>query len=202
MTTQIKQLEAFYKAKATTENAQRCWAEYQSVAPAAHDELAAFEHAFGVQFPAAWADWFSYKNGSSCLFEFLYTTYKAGTVVPFTLLSLEEIREEKSYFCSENTPLKNKDGAVVTTPPAGLDARIQPFAEHEKWIPIGQMLNGSVVLLLDFAPAPGGTMGQVLAYQYDPDEIYYVCETLPQLLEDTLQNLAKGQYEKFQEHQH
>jgi cell wall assembly regulator SMI1 len=55
------------------------------------------------------------------------------------------------------------------------DERIQPaIFFNRRWFPIAEFNGYSTAVYFDADPAPSGNYGQIIAYQHDPDAIYYV----------------------------
>ncbi len=57
------------------------------------------------------------------------------------------------------------------------DARIKPaILHHRLWFPIAEFNGFSTAVHFDSDPTPTGKYGQIIAYQHDPDAIYYLAE--------------------------
>ena len=55
------------------------------------------------------------------------------------------------------------------------DGRIRHAAwANPQWFPFAEFNAGSTSVYYDADPGPGGTVGQVIVYQHDPDGVYYV----------------------------
>jgi cell wall assembly regulator SMI1 len=53
--------------------------------------------------------------------------------------------------------------------------RIQPnLWVNKKWFPFGDFNGGGTQIYWDADPTGTGNIGQIIAYQHDPDAIYYV----------------------------
>lgn len=52
------------------------------------------------------------------------------------------------------------------------DTRIAKLGINPGWIPFGEFNGEGTVLFYDSAPGPKGTVGQVIAFQHDPDGMY------------------------------
>ncbi|MFF2271748.1 SMI1/KNR4 family protein [Agromyces sp. NPDC058136] len=55
--------------------------------------------------------------------------------------------------------------------PTPRDGRIRPGWFPDSWVPFGAFGGSTIVLFADCDPAPGGEIGQVIAYVHDPDQI-------------------------------
>jgi cell wall assembly regulator SMI1 len=63
------------------------------------------------------------------------------------------------------------EGVEESTP---RDRRIKPGWVNPRWIPFGDFDEGSTLLYYDADPAPQGHIGQIIAYQHDPERIHYL----------------------------
>jgi len=64
----------------------------------------------------------------------------------------------------------------------GPDPRVQPSLRHCGWFPIGCTNRGSTIIYWDSVPTVNGRRGQIIAYQSDPDAVYWVAESLEEFL--------------------
>jgi cell wall assembly regulator SMI1 len=62
------------------------------------------------------------------------------------------------------------------------DPRVQPYLAHPKWFPIAEVNGGSTLVLYDGAPAPPGRAGQIIAYQHDPDAVFWIASSVTAFL--------------------
>ena len=62
------------------------------------------------------------------------------------------------------------------------DPRVQPCLSHPKWFPIAETNGGSTLVFFDGAPAPAGRLGQIIAYQHDPDAVYWIAPSVSAFL--------------------
>ena len=170
---------------------------YKKVGGATDEEIKAFEVEFDILLPDDFKALYKYKNGSYYPFDLFYTTYDEECVSSFCLLSLDEIRKVKTYFCNENKLMAECDGVFSNEDIIKLDKRIKPFLYNERWFPFAQLAFGSLYLLLDLDPSEKGELGQVIIHVHDPDFVYYVSKDIGALLQDTIENLEDGCYEDF-----
>ena len=185
-------------AESITDDSEKAsFEDYKKVSGATEEELQAFEREFNVLLPDDFKTLYRCKNGSAYPFCLLYTTYAKDCVSPFCLLSLDEIRREKTCFCNKNKLMTECDGFFSDEDIAKLDKRIKPFLFNERWLPFARLAFGSLYLMLDFDPTGEGELGQVIIYVHDPDFIYYVSKGIKELLQDTIDNLEDGYYEEF-----
>lgn len=82
--------------------------------------------------------------------------------------------------------------------PQPRDPRIQAGWFHEGWLPFASFGGASLLLIQDYAPAPGGEVGQIIAYVHDPDEIAYVATDFADLLTRSLRDIQADPEEFLQ----
>ena len=168
---------------------------YRQIKGATDEELIEFEKEFGV-LPNSFKELYRYKNGSGYPFNILFPCYDDEICTPQFLLSLDEIRKVKTYFCNKDMHLKDY---VDESELENLDKRIRPYLQHTNWLPFAEMPNGAIHLMLDFNPTEVGTVGQIIIFIHDPDFVYYVSDSLENLLEDAIAFLEDdGAYEEYQ----
>ncbi len=71
--------------------------------------------------------------------------------------------------------------------PEPRDARIGTDWFQPGWLPFAGFGGGTLLLMLDMAPASGGTLGQIIAFTHDPDQIEYVAQSFAELLKGSLE---------------
>ena len=168
---------------------------YKQIKGATDEDLAEFEKEFDIILPNTFKELYRYKNGSGYPFDILFPVHDEEICLPQFLLSLDEIRKVKKYFCNKDLDLKEY---VDKSEVANLDERIRPYLQHTNWLPFAEMPNCAINLMLDFNPTETGTKGQIIIFVHDPDFVYYICKTLEDLLDDTITTLEeKGAYEEF-----
>jgi cell wall assembly regulator SMI1 len=63
------------------------------------------------------------------------------------------------------------------------DPRIQQdVVTHPGWFPLAEVNGGSTLLYFDDAPNAHGRRGQIIVYQHDPDEVFYVADDFAEFL--------------------
>ncbi|GIP05772.1 MULTISPECIES: SMI1/KNR4 family protein [Paenibacillus] len=161
--------------------------EYKQLEGAASDRLKQFEEEFGIALPEDFRSFYSKKDGSGYAFHVLYPGNEGdGEYTPFYLMSLDEMREIKSYFCERDERLDAYYGPEEVQ---RLDPEIKPYLFHKAWYPFATMAGGSLYLMLDFDPAEPGTSGQIIMYVHDPDFVYYIAPSFTELLQASNRNL-------------
>ena len=74
---------------------------------------------------------------------------------------------------------EDEAGASLPEQDPPRDSRIAHAAwTHPRWLPFAEFNEGSTTVYYDADPGPGGTIGQVIVFQHDPDGIYYVAEDI------------------------
>jgi cell wall assembly regulator SMI1 len=191
----LETLKKLFEENITNEEEQNYFNGYKSLNGTTDMEINSFENDFIINLPEDFKEYYKIKNGSEYPFELLYTTHE-NSCIPFTILSLEDIRGIKGYFCDRDELLeKYYDGNEIQK----LDKRIKPYLYNKKWFPFAQVVGGSLYLMLDFDPTEEGKMGQIIFYVHDPDFIYYIAPTFIDLLNDTINNLKDGWYKEIKE---
>ncbi|MFB4325845.1 SMI1/KNR4 family protein [Priestia sp. BR_2] len=161
--------------------------EYKQLEGAPSDRLKQFEEDFGIALPEDFRSFYSKKDGSGYAFHVLYPGNEGdGEYTPFYLMSLDEMREIKSYFCERDERLDVYYGPEEVQ---RLDPEIKPYLFHKAWYPFATMAGGSLYLMLDFDPAEPGTSGQIIMYVHDPDFVYYIAPSFTELLQASNRNL-------------
>ncbi|MEK3920359.1 SMI1/KNR4 family protein [Paenibacillus sp. FSL K6-2393] len=161
--------------------------EFQHREGASEESLDLFEKEYGVRLPGDFRTFYQGKDGSGYGLHVLYPgDAKGGRCTPFYLMSLEEIRETKQYFCEVDEKLEEYYSAEEISQ---LDLEIKPYLFHKPWIPFATIAGGSLYLMLDFDPTEEGTYGQIIMYVHDPDFVYYLTPTFTDLLSMSNRNL-------------
>ncbi|WP_084165581.1 SMI1/KNR4 family protein [Paenibacillus massiliensis] len=186
----IAQLDTLLQEKAQDPEIREMYEDYVRQSGASEHELIQFEKDFGIRLPEDFRTFYRQKNGSGYHFHVLYPGKEQpdARYSPFYLMSLDEMREVKTYFCSEDEPLEQ-----YFTPEeiAELEPELQPFLSHSRWFPFATMAGGSLYLMLDFYPSEQGTLGQIICYVHDPDFIYYIAPSFSDMLRDSNRNLGQ-----------
>ena len=187
----LDEIEASFEDILIDDEEKEYFNGYKALKGATDDEITAFENDFNIKLPEDFKKYYTIKNGSAYPFRLLYITYtynNKNTCIPFTVMSLDAMKNIKQYFCERDDLMENYyDKNEIEK----LDERIKPYIYHKKWFPFAQLVGGDVYLMLDFDPREKGNRGQIIQYVHDPDFIYYVTETFTELLQDTVHNLRK-----------
>ena len=161
--------------------------------PVLAHELSDAEAATGIRFDEGLRALYSLASGSlrrTCL------AVLTDELTPCCLVSLQDTvawwREWLPYddrihmqFWGDNGPR----GEV------GRDPRIQPDCfVNRSWLPIAEFNGWSTAVYFDAAPTTKGSYGQIIAYQHDPDAVYFLAENIVGFLRisnDRLETHAK-----------
>ena len=185
----LDKINVFFEENIIDDEEKEEFNKYKLLKGATDDEINAFENDFNIKLPEDFKEYYKIKNGSEYPFKLLHITYNENNCIPFTLMSLDDIKNTKKYFCERDDLLENYyDKNEIEK----LDKRIKPYLYNKKWFPFAQLVGGDLYLMLDFDPAEEGQIGQIIFYVHDPDFIYYIKETFAELLKDTLDNLNDG----------
>lgn len=167
--------------------------EYMLVNGATNKQIEALEEKFDIKIPEDLKELYRYKNGSED-FYLLFPNDKCNREFKFSLLSLEEIDEQKEYFQNRDALLTefysyDDDEFTKKLLKRMEDSRVKPYLFNKKWIPFAEA-SGDINLMMDFDPDDDGTYGQIICYIHDPDEIAYVAKTITEIIDDTLLNIT------------
>lgn len=183
----IDELNRLLDEKIQDHEIRQLFAEYQHREGASEESLDLFEKEYGVRLPGDFRTFYQGKDGSGYGLHVLYPgDAEAGRCTPFYMMSLEEIRETKQYFCEVDEKLEEYYSAEEISQ---LDPEIKPYLFHKPWIPFATIAGGSLYLMLDFDPTEEGTSGQIIMYVHDPDFVYYLTPTFTDLLSMSNRNL-------------
>ncbi len=100
----------------------------------------------------------------------------------YALLSITEGIAEREYF-RQRAPQYSSDGNVDENTPR--DGRVGAGWFSEGWLPFASNAGG-LVLILDHQPNGSGNGGQVIGYAHDSDELFFVADSLSDLLSISL----------------
>ena len=104
----------------------------------------------------------------------------------YALLSITEAIAEREHF-RQRAPQYSSDGNVEENEPR--DGRVGAGWFSEGWLPFASSAGG-LMLILDHQPNGSGKGGQVIGYAHDPDELFFVADSLSELL-----SISRGQIE-------
>ena len=154
--------------------------DYKNINGASLDELLLFEKNFNIILPDDFTTLYQYKNGSQffCLFPLSINNID----MTFCLMSLQEIKNSKTYFQNRNALLTDFPDYFTNEDINKMkNNKIKPFLFNKKWFPFAQYCN-SCYLMLDLDPNKEGQIGQIILYCHDPDQIIYVTSSISELI--------------------
>ena len=162
--------------------------DYVEICGATDEEIKNFEEKFGISLPEDVKELYRYKNGSK--FFALFPCIIDERDMAFNLMSLQAMEKSKGYF-------QNKDALLTDFPDYFTkediermkDERIKPYLFNKKWIPFAEYCD-SCFLMLDFDPGKEGKEGQIICYIHDPDEVIYAAESLTELVNGIMEEIA------------
>ncbi len=138
--------------------------------PGATDEqIQALEAATGLAIDRDLADLWRLMNGTGQETVF---AVRSDEETPLVFLSTEGAAEFWSWSEEPDDHLR-----VDQDPPR--DARIRHARlAHPAWLPFAEFNGGGTIVYCDTDPGAGGSVGQIIVYQHDPDGLYYVAESV------------------------
>lgn len=142
-------------------------------------------------------DLYNSRNGSNGELVFVVIT---DEWVPCEFLSVKQAIN--SWGFNSSNPDEHYEKAnrqyidIQQSPPR--DERIrQDLWWNKAWFPFGEFNGGATKIYLDVDPAPSGQVGQIIAYQHDPDAIYYIAPDFLSFLKKSNNLLEKHSLELF-----
>ncbi|WP_018605687.1 SMI1/KNR4 family protein [Uliginosibacterium gangwonense] len=152
--------------------------ELETHAPARPLAIAALESEWGIRLvPALRNAWMQADGAGDGMPIFM----RPGFLTAYDFLSADEVlsrhaiweRLSRQYLGYEQETLR--------------DRHIAPGWFHPQWIPFASFDGNTLVLMQDYAPAPEGRVGQIIAFVHDPDEVCYVAEDFASFLRGSLE---------------
>ncbi|KMO35965.1 hypothetical protein VQ02_16375 [Methylobacterium variabile] len=148
-------------------------------AGATDSAIASVEIALGVPPDSdLWAAWREADGSGACSL-----LMRPGFPTSYEFLSVAEAIEERAQL---DRIVAGYEGYADPEP---RDPRIRSGWFHPGWVPFAGFGSGTLLLMVDHAPAAGGQVGQVIAFTHDPDEITYVAPDFPTFLQESLRSI-------------
>jgi cell wall assembly regulator SMI1 len=73
------------------------------------------------------------------------------------------------------------------------DPRVLRCLAHPGWFPLAEFNGGSTLVLYDSTPSPAGRIGQIIAYEHDPDAVYWVAASVAEFIDTSNRHIeARG----------
>ena len=149
--------------------------------------IAALERKTGHALPAGLrAAWLSANGAGEC--EDAPVFFPAGgDSTGYELMSVPAA--QKSH--AGHAKLAQQYEKAAYKEPSPRDKRIAPGWFLPGWLPFAEFGGGSLRLLVDFTPSARGTVGQVIAFTHDPDEMTWVAVSFDAFLAKSLAELER-----------
>lgn len=160
---------------------------------ASEEEIAGLEAGLGLALPAALRSCLLENNGETAELD-------SGVFADLgTYLSVDEIREtwqqRKQVAAQMAEEMGDRDtGQLVRDGIIFVEGPVRPVLFHEAWVPFSDR-NGDVFWAIDFAPAAGGTKGQVIEVDWEGCSWKVVAPSFERFLSGYASDLAGGEYE-------
>jgi len=136
----------------------------------------------GLPVPESLLDSLDVHDGESDLTE--AGLFESGGV----LLSAQRMLEHRDMLRESLAGMESDADGEAPPPTLG---PLRPMSFNERWLPIMDM-NGDVTWYLDFDPAPGGVIGQVIRVDSESAEWIVCAESYEQFVTAYLQDLQQG----------
>lgn len=157
--------------------------------PADRAAISAYGHRAGVRLDPQLAALWSLADGSDGeLVLAVFTDQETPCEFLSVAESLRLWTEYTPHIAREYAQLRETYAGYVQQPPR--DRRIKDYWFHDKWIPFADF-GGDTRVMVDHDPGPGGRVGQVIAYQHDPDAVYCVAPDLVSFLRASNERMAR-----------
>jgi len=114
-----------------------------------------------------------------------------GGEYPYYLLSIEQMLVESASALAAESIAQVYEGAILAR--SGLlGSHIDPSVPMGRRLCFAHCMNngGTSILYIDFDPAPGGTVGQIVRFLHDPDNYAVIANSF----DAYLQQLIEGNY--------
>jgi internalin A len=156
--------------------------------PVSEQQIQDAETTIGLSWPEDLKELYRWHNGDG-------SDLAMGLFGVFTWWSLAELLRDWESQAADFDELARDDPYVMEDETQWTDFVIRPWnVAPPTWIPIGKWPNDPVSLVVDIAPGPRGTVGQLLAYCYDDfQSCTRLAYSLNTYLTDLEQGLAKGE---------
>ncbi len=131
-------------------------------------ELDAWERAFGLSLDRDLRDLYRFTRGSRSS-----TPWLCVRTDELALLTLMDPKESLEFAGVQPLAVEEEDRIEWQGRRLNSDPRIAPFLRHPKWLPFAEFNGLGTALMLDGAPGSSGTAGQLIAFQHDPDSLWW-----------------------------
>ncbi|MFB6717821.1 MULTISPECIES: SMI1/KNR4 family protein [unclassified Streptomyces] len=173
------EFNAYREALAETYLASEGQLELSSSASIA--ELRDIENDLGFSLdPGLRAAWLEADGGPNWIPVFARPGYLSG----YHFLSIEAATARR------RSMKRNASRYADYLDPRPRDPRIGAGWFNEGWLPFAELDGGTGILIQDYCPTHAGTLGQIIAYTHDPDEMSYVAPSFEDLLEESIAEIS------------
>ncbi len=131
-------------------------------------ELDAWERAFGVSLDPDLRALYRHTRGSKS-----GTPWLCVRTDELALLTLMDPKASLEFAGLQPLPVEDEDRVEWNGRTLNSDPRVAPFLRHPKWLPFAEFNGLGTALMIDGTPGSEGTMGQLIAFQHDPDALYW-----------------------------
>lgn len=152
--------------------------------PANEVALAALERAIGHMLPAGLRAAWLVANGAGDD-ELAPLFWRTNRYTGYALVSVAEAK--KSHAGHERLAKQYADAEYEDPEPR--DRQLAPGWFLPGWLPFADFGGGTLRLLIDFTPSSKGTVGQVIAFTHDPDEMTWVAGSFDEFLRQSIDAL-------------
>jgi cell wall assembly regulator SMI1 len=153
---------------------QRFGFELRLADPNSADTLAAAEDRIGIEFDRHVREYFLACDGS---FRHLSVAVMTDEITPCRLPSLRECLSWWEEWLPYDQGIHDQLGL-----PESCDPRIRNQIVHRLWFPLAEFNGWSTSVFFDADPVSPGERGQIIAYQHDPDGMYFVAANFAEFL--------------------
>jgi cell wall assembly regulator SMI1 len=165
-------LREFARLRSQLMDLTQRWSPQPPITPR---DLETVKRATGGNLPSDLRSLYELSNGSADESWFFLVT---DELTPCSFLSIPEIvafyAQSADLFDTSGAAIQDSDRIEWRGMRLNSDRRLQPAFWNPAWIPFAQFNGGSTLVYVDQAPGPEGNRDQIIAYQHDPDAVYWI----------------------------
>ena len=157
--------------------------------PATEEEILAAEKAVAFEFPDYYKQSLAIHNGESGWVPRVFAEWGCH-------LSLERMVEEwtSRQQHASNEEFEGVEQELISDGIISVTGPVQVRHYLPAWIPIMES-NGDIFWAMDFAPASGGDMGQIIEVDWECNSWKVIAKSFPDFLSDYVTGLLNGRFE-------
>lgn len=162
--------------------------------PAGRADLAEAETRLFMRLPTVLRSFYGLQNGTTAFAAFPALAADQSAFGPLPLDEIEFLDVEDE---DDNKPRPNRRrsrDAGEAGEDFDVDPGVRPEFWNPNWIPFAAAADRGDYLMLDFAPARGGRIGQVIEWRHDTNERRVVAPSLEAFLKEIAEGLEAGRY--------